>query len=36
METTRSVEIITAEMVSVRENSSQQNTKKTVFTQIFL
>jgi hypothetical protein len=28
-------EIITAEMVSVRENSSQQNSQKTVFTQIF-
>jgi hypothetical protein len=30
------VEIITAEMASVRENSSQQNSQKTVFTQIFL
>jgi hypothetical protein len=30
------VEIITAEMVSVCENSSQQNSQKTVFTQIFL
>jgi hypothetical protein len=29
------VEITTAEMVSVRENSSQQNSQKTVFTQIF-
>jgi hypothetical protein len=30
------VEIITAEMVSVRENSSQQNSQKTVFTRFFL
>jgi hypothetical protein len=30
------VEIIAAEMVSVRENSSQQNSQKTVFIQIFL
>jgi hypothetical protein len=28
--------IITAKMVSVHENSSEQNSQKTVFTQIFL